>query len=93
MDEEIFNLDLQIGEAKRKVANASVMQDTRATFAELYSEATPDEKKKLMQMHLNEVIWTPTEVKLALFETPTKTPEVVSQSLGSFSENYSLAPQ
>ena len=73
-DEEILNLDRQIGDAKRNAANASIMQDTLATFADLYSEATPDEKKQLMQMHLNEVVWTPTEVKLALFETPTETP-------------------
>ena len=90
LDEEILNIDLQIQEAKKKVANTSTMQDTLTTFSELYSAATPEEKKELMQMHINELFWTPTEIKLALFEISTETPS--NHSRPSFSESYSLAP-
>ena len=91
LDQEILNVDMQIDEAKKKVANASTMQDTLATFSELFSVATPDEKKQIMQMHVCEVVWTPTEIDLAIYETPTETP-VVNHSGRSFSESYNLAP-
>ncbi len=76
LDRENLDIDLLIEEAKRKVANASVMKNTLTTFAELYLETTPEEKKQLMQMHINELLWTPTKIKLALFENPTEIPPI-----------------
>ena len=91
LDQEILSMDMQIEEAKKKVADASKMQETLTTFAELYSAATPDEKKQIMQMHICEVVWTPTEVDLVVYEIPTETP-VVNHYGESFSESCNLAP-
>ncbi|GEM_PF-2588733 len=45
---------------------------TLTTFTELFAEATSEEKKDLLALHINQIIWTPQEIRLALFESPTE---------------------
>lgn len=66
------DLDLQIVETKKKVVSASTLQGRLTTFSELYAEATSEEKKNLLALHINQIVWTPQEICLALFKSPTE---------------------
>lgn len=72
MELEGRELEGGIAEIKKKVANAQTLKDTLTTFSELYTEATPTEKKELLRLHINKVIWSPQEICIALFECPTE---------------------
>ena len=45
-----------------------------------------------MRLHINEIIWEPTEIKLAMFQASAEFPEVVNHSEDSFSESRNVAP-
>jgi len=69
---EMRELDAQRGEAKRKVVSFDTVKDTLTTFSTVYTKATPEEKKELMRLHIHQLVWTPREIRLALFEQPTE---------------------
>ena len=70
LDEEIREIGTEMAEKKKKAVSPDALKDTLTTFSELSSQATPEERKELMQLHINQLIWTPKGVKLALFERP-----------------------
>ncbi len=43
------------------------MEQKLTTFEELFNEATPEEQKDLLGLHINHLIYTPAEIQLALF--------------------------
>ena len=80
LEQEGRELDGKIFEVKKKVVNAQTLKETLTTFSELYTEATPEEKKDLLRLHINQLIWSPQEIKMALFESPTEDVEVLTTS-------------
>ena len=70
LDDEIMALDMDIDTAKEKAISARSMTQSLTTFGDLYYEATPDERRELVRLRLNRVVWTPGKIRLALFDGP-----------------------
>lgn len=69
---EVEFLENEIAIETKKVAFADNLQETLTTFKDLYEEATDDEKKTLLQMHIDHILWTPEKIQLALYELPDR---------------------
>lgn len=67
---EITEIDFQIKEVKNKVLNAEVMKDSLVRFSNLFERGDNEEKKDLMRLIVHKVIWTPEEIKFALYDRP-----------------------
>ena len=80
LSEEILELEQEITLTKMKVVSANSFQNRLTTFSELYAEALPEEKQELLMLHINRIIWTPQEIRLALFGSPTTSPDVLTTS-------------
>ncbi len=76
LGEEIQKLEMEMIEAKRKVVNANTLKGRLTTFSELFTEATPEEKKELIMLQINLIVWTPQEIRLALFGNSTMFPKL-----------------
>ena len=70
LDDEILSLDLEIEEANKKAVSAQSMTESLTTFGDLYQEATPEERRDLIRFRVNQIIWSPDEIKLALLDLP-----------------------
>jgi len=70
---EITEIDFQIKEVRNKVINAEVMRDSLVKFVDLFEEGNDDERKDLMRLIVHKVIWTPEEIKYALYDRPVDT--------------------
>ena len=68
LDEEVMQVDMEIGIAKQKAVSAQSLTDSLTTFEDLYQEALPEEKRELIRLRVNQLIWTPEEIKLALLD-------------------------
>ena len=77
---EIRNLNIQITQLKKKVVSTDTLKDTLTTFSALYAQATSEEKKELMQLYINQLVWTPEKIRLALFERPIEPQKVLTTS-------------
>jgi chromosome segregation ATPase len=66
LDEEILGLDQEIGAAKEKAVSARSMTKSLTTFGDLYHGATPEERRELIRLQLNRVVWSPKQIRLAL---------------------------
>ena len=58
-----------LAEVKQKAVSVAQWEQKLTTFEELYSEATPEERKDLLRMHINYLIYTPDGIQLALFDS------------------------
>jgi len=70
LDDEILALDIEIDTAKEKAVSARSMTESLTTFGDLYYGATPDERRELVRLRLNRVVWNPGKIRLALFNGP-----------------------
>ena len=70
LDDEILTLDMEIDTAKEKAVSARSMTESLTTFGDLYYGATPDERRELVRLRLNRVVWNPGKIRLALFNGP-----------------------
>ena len=70
LDEEILELDMEIEAIKSKAVSAKDLTNSLTTFGDLYQEALPEERWELVRLRVNQLIWTPEEIQLALFDTP-----------------------
>ena len=68
LDDEILSLDMEIETAKEKAVNAQSMTESLTTFGDLYREAMPEERRELVRLRVNRVIWTPDQIRLALLD-------------------------
>ncbi len=68
LDDEILDLDLEIEATKRKAVNAGALSASLTTFGDLYQEATPEEQRELIQLRVNQLVWTPDEIRLSLLD-------------------------
>jgi site-specific DNA recombinase len=68
LDVEILDLGMEIEATKRKAVNAGALSASLTTFGDLYQEATPDEQRELIQLRVNQLVWTPDEIRLSLLD-------------------------
>jgi site-specific DNA recombinase len=68
LDDEILDLDLEMEATKRKAVNAGALSASLTTFGDLYQEATPEEQRELIQLRVNQLVWTPDEIRLSLLD-------------------------
>lgn len=70
LDAEIHEIDNKISDTKKQVVSFDALKSTLTTFTDLFSKATPEEGKELIKLHIGEIVWNPSELELAIFETP-----------------------
>lgn len=61
---------------KQKVVSAQSLTESLTTFGDLYREALPEERRELIQLRVNQLIWIPDEIRLALLDQPEPYPEL-----------------
>ena len=72
LDDEILALDLEIEAAQEKAVSAQSMTESLTTFGDLYQGATPEERRELVRLRVNQVVWTPEQIRLALLDGPPR---------------------
>ena len=70
LDNELLDLDLEIEANKEKAVNAQSLTESLTTFSDLYREATPKERRELLRLRVNHLVWTPDEIRLAVLDQP-----------------------
>ena len=70
LDDELLEVDLEVGATKQKAVSAQSLTESLTTFGDLYREATPEERRELIRLRVNQLIWTPDEIRLALLDSP-----------------------
>ncbi len=68
LDDEILSLDMEIEAAKEKAVSAQSMTESLTTFGDLYREALPEERRELVRLRINHLVWTPDQIRLALLD-------------------------
>ena len=68
LENEILDLDMEIDAIKKKAVNANALSASLTTFNDLYQEATPEEQRELIQLRVNQLVWTPDEIRLSLLD-------------------------
>jgi site-specific DNA recombinase len=76
LDNEVLDLDLDIETIKKKAVSAGSLSESLTTFSDLYQEALPEERRELVRLRVNQLIWTPEEIRLALLDHPAPEGEV-----------------
>ena len=69
IEQEMMENEATLAEEKQKAISVAQLQQKLMTFEELFNEATPEERKDLLQMHINHLIYTPDGIQLALFRS------------------------
>ena len=59
---------MEIETAKQKAVSGQSLTESLTTFGDLYREALPEERKELIRLRVNQLIWTPDEIRLALLD-------------------------
>ncbi|MDP6064826.1 MAG: recombinase family protein [SAR202 cluster bacterium] len=70
LEDEALDVDLEIQATKAKAVSAQSMTESLTTFGDLYREAIPEERRELIRLRVNQLIWTPDEIRVALLDTP-----------------------
>ena len=68
LENEILDLDMEIDATKKKAVNANALSASLTTFNDFYQEATPEEQRELIQLRVNQLVWTPDEIRLSLLD-------------------------
>ena len=58
-----------LAQAKKKAVSVALWEQKLTTFKEIFSEATPEERRELIRLHINYLIYTPDRISLALFRS------------------------
>ena len=69
IEQEMMDNEANLAAVKQKAVRVAQLEQKLTTFEELYNEATPEERKDLLRLHINHLIYTPDEVQLALFRS------------------------
>ena len=67
IEQEMMENEATLAKAKQKAASIALWEQKLTTFEELYNEATPEERKDLLRLHINYLVYTPDGIQLALF--------------------------
>ena len=68
LEGETLDVEIQIEDTQKKVVSAETLKNSLTTFKELYEKATPVEKKELVRLQINQLIWSPNKIQIALFQ-------------------------
>ena len=68
IEQEMMENEATLAELKQKAVSVAHMEQKLTTFEELFNESTPEERKDLLRMHINYLIYTPDEIQVALFD-------------------------
>lgn len=68
LDHTIYTLNFQIEDRKQRIYNAQVMHKSLTKFSEIYDKATPQQVKDLLPYFIEKIIFTPTSIKIALYD-------------------------
>jgi hypothetical protein len=79
LDDEILVLDNEIETAKKKVVSAQTLTTSLTTFGDLYQLASDEERRDLIQLRVNRLVWTPHKISLAFFPTEGGNPVAAVQ--------------
>ncbi len=77
LEDEILEVGMEIETAKQKAVSAQSLTESLTTFGDLYREALPEERRELIRLRVNQLIWTPDEIRLALLDQPEACQELV----------------
>ena len=69
IEQEMMDNEATLAEVKQKAVRVAQLEQKLTTFEELFNEATIEERKNLIQMHINYLIYTPDAIQLALFDS------------------------
>ena len=79
LEEQKSEIELQmmenestLAESKEKAVSVALWEQKLTTFEELFSEATSEEKKDLIRLHINYLAYTPDGIRLALFRSSSE---------------------
>ena len=67
IEQEMMENEATLAEEKQKAISVAQMKQKLMTFEELFDEATPEERKDLLRLHINYLVYTPDGISLALF--------------------------
>ena len=67
IEQEMMENEATLAEEKQKAVSVAQMKQKLTTFEELFNEATSEERKDLLRLHINHLIYTPDGIQLALF--------------------------
>ena len=67
IEQEMMENEVTLAEEKQKAISVAQMKQKLMSFEELFDEATPEEQKDLLRLHINYLIYTPDGISLALF--------------------------
>ncbi len=48
--------------------SAGALSASLRTFGDMYEEAVPGEQRELIQLRVNQLVWTPDEIRLSLLD-------------------------
>ena len=68
IEKDIQNIDFEMNQVKQQILNAKIMHESLTRFSQVYEVATPLELKDLVPRFVEKIIWTPTEIEIALFD-------------------------
>ncbi|MFC1510423.1 recombinase family protein [Candidatus Omnitrophota bacterium] len=71
LEHAINVLNFEIDGKKQKIYNADIIHKSIKKFNELYDKGTPQQIKDLLPYFIKKIIFTPQEIKIALFDQPT----------------------
>lgn len=84
IEQEMMDNEATLAEAKQKAVSVAHFRQKLTTFGGLFNESTPEEQRDLLQMHINQLIYTPDEIQLALFDSSSKADKTNSSANGNF---------
>ena len=67
IEQGMMDNEVALAEIKQKAVSVAQMKQKLTTFEELFNESTPEERKDLLRLHINYLIYTPDGIQLALF--------------------------
>ncbi len=79
IEQEMMDNESILAELKQKAVSVAQMAQKLTTFEELFDEATPEERKDLLRLHINHLIYTPDAIQLALFDSANETDRIKVQ--------------
>ena len=71
--------EVTLAKVKQKAVRVAQLEQKLTTFEELFNEATPEERKDLLRLHINHLIYTPDAIQLALFDSASETDRIKVQ--------------
>ena len=83
IEQEMMENEATLEKIKQKVASIALWEQKLTTFEKLFNEATPEERKDLLRLHINYLIYTPDGILLALFRSSNEADRSEVQGDGS----------